>query len=78
MQATEERNAQASSHHCDQVWDMTFGAGIGAGNNGKDLSQTEALILACIAYYQPNNRSELSSFFGKGGQPRYLHASARD
>lgn len=29
------------------------------------MSQTEALILACIAYYQPINRSELSSFFGK-------------
>ena len=40
-------------------------AAIGAGNGGKDLSQTEALILACIAYYQPITRSELSSFFGK-------------
>ncbi|MDA9448287.1 SMC-Scp complex subunit ScpB [Bradyrhizobium sp. CCBAU 21360] len=40
-------------------------AAIGAGNDGKTLSQTEALILACIAYYQPINRSELSSFFGK-------------
>ncbi|MEY9519900.1 segregation and condensation protein B [Bradyrhizobium japonicum] len=40
-------------------------AAIGAGNDGKALSQTEALILACIAYYQPINRSELSSFFGK-------------
>ncbi|MHC2295202.1 chromosome segregation and condensation protein ScpB [Bradyrhizobium barranii subsp. barranii] len=29
------------------------------------MSQTEALILACIAYYQPINRTELSSFFGK-------------
>ncbi|MCK1732360.1 SMC-Scp complex subunit ScpB [Bradyrhizobium sp. 142] len=40
-------------------------AAIGAGNGGKDLSQTEALILACIAYYQPITRSQLSSFFGK-------------
>ncbi|MFH0299475.1 SMC-Scp complex subunit ScpB [Bradyrhizobium sp. 31Argb] len=40
-------------------------AAIGAGNDGKALSQTEALILACIAYYQPINRSEMSSFFGK-------------
>ncbi|MGY3613916.1 SMC-Scp complex subunit ScpB [Bradyrhizobium sp. USDA 10063] len=40
-------------------------AAIGAGGGEKTLSQTEALILACIAYYQPINRSELSSFFGK-------------
>ncbi|MHC2283771.1 segregation and condensation protein B [Bradyrhizobium diazoefficiens] len=38
---------------------------IGAAGDGKALSQNEALILACIAYYQPINRSELSSFFGK-------------
>ncbi|MDX3807350.1 MAG: SMC-Scp complex subunit ScpB [Bosea sp. (in: a-proteobacteria)] len=40
-------------------------AAVGAGNDGKDLSQAEALILACIAYYQPITRTELSSFFGK-------------
>ncbi|WP_024508378.1 SMC-Scp complex subunit ScpB [Bradyrhizobium sp. ARR65] len=40
-------------------------AAIGAAGDDKALSQTEALILACIAYYQPINRSELSSFFGK-------------
>lgn len=40
-------------------------AAIGAAGDGKALSQNEALILACIAYYQPINRSELSSFFGK-------------
>ncbi|MGX9431045.1 SMC-Scp complex subunit ScpB [Bradyrhizobium sp. LeoA1S1] len=38
---------------------------IGTAGGDKALSQTEALILACIAYYQPINRSELSSFFGK-------------
>ncbi|MFG1428830.1 SMC-Scp complex subunit ScpB [Roseixanthobacter glucoisosaccharinicivorans] len=38
---------------------------IGAAGDGKDLSQAEALILACIGYYQPITRSELSSFFGK-------------
>ncbi|MCP1845836.1 chromosome segregation and condensation protein ScpB [Bradyrhizobium sp. USDA 4538] len=37
----------------------------GTAGGDKALSQTEALILACIAYYQPINRSELSSFFGK-------------
>ncbi len=40
-------------------------AAVGAAGADKALSQTEALILACIAYYQPINRSELSSFFGK-------------
>ncbi|RZN10772.1 SMC-Scp complex subunit ScpB, partial [Bradyrhizobium sp. Leo121] len=40
-------------------------AAIGTAGGDKALSQTEALILACIAYYQPINRSELSSFFGK-------------
>ena len=40
-------------------------AAIGASSDGKDLSQAEALILACIAYYQPITRTELSSFFGK-------------
>jgi segregation and condensation protein B len=40
-------------------------AAIGASDNGKHLSQAETLILACIAYYQPITRTELSSFFGK-------------
>ncbi|MCC8959226.1 SMC-Scp complex subunit ScpB [Bradyrhizobium sp. Pear77] len=42
-----------------------FAEAIRAAGGDKALSQTEALILACIAYYQPINRSELSSFFGK-------------
>jgi chromosome segregation and condensation protein ScpB len=29
------------------------------------LSQTEALVLMCIAYFQPLTRGELSNFFGK-------------
>ena len=29
------------------------------------MSQSEALILICIAYFQPITRGELSSFFGK-------------
>lgn len=39
-----------------------------AGANGqgtKELSQSEALVLMCIAYFQPITRGELSSFFGK-------------
>ncbi len=30
-----------------------------------DLSQSEMLVLMCIAYFQPITRAELSSFFGK-------------
>jgi len=30
-----------------------------------DLTQSEALVLMCIAYFQPITRAELSSFFGK-------------
>lgn len=40
-----------------------FGAPAGQGT--KELSQSEALVLMCIAYFQPITRGELSSFFGK-------------
>ena len=40
-----------------------------AGGSGavqaKPLTQTEALVLMCIAYFQPITRGELSAFFGK-------------
>ncbi|ANN61887.1 segregation and condensation protein B (plasmid) [Mesorhizobium loti NZP2037] len=36
-----------------------------AGQGTKELSQSEALVLMCIAYFQPITRGELSSFFGK-------------
>ncbi|UCI10603.1 SMC-Scp complex subunit ScpB [Mesorhizobium sp. B1-1-8] len=36
-----------------------------AGQEAKELSQAEALVLMCIAYFQPITRGELSSFFGK-------------
>ncbi|MER9844344.1 SMC-Scp complex subunit ScpB [Mesorhizobium australicum] len=39
--------------------------GTAAGEGAKELSQTEALVLMCIAYFQPITRGELSSFFGK-------------
>lgn len=35
------------------------------GNDANALSQTETLVLVCIAYYQPITRGELSSLFGK-------------
>lgn len=41
--------------------------GTAAGGNGRagDLTQSEVLVLMCIAYFQPITRGELSSFFGK-------------
>ncbi|RWE22356.1 MAG: SMC-Scp complex subunit ScpB [Mesorhizobium sp.] len=42
-----------------------FGTAAGQGGGSKELSQSEALVLMCIAYFQPITRGELSSFFGK-------------
>ncbi|MCA0048277.1 SMC-Scp complex subunit ScpB [Mesorhizobium sp. B283B1A] len=39
--------------------------GMAAGDGPKELSQAEALVLMCIAYFQPITRGELSGFFGK-------------
>ena len=38
-----------------------FGTAVG----GAALSQSELLVLMCIAYFQPITRAELSSFFGR-------------
>jgi chromosome segregation and condensation protein ScpB len=40
-------------------------AAIGGNERAVDLTQTEVLVLMCIAYFQPITRRELSSFFGK-------------
>ncbi|MGB3537103.1 MAG: SMC-Scp complex subunit ScpB [Mesorhizobium sp.] len=37
----------------------------GGGEATTELTQSEILILMCIAYFQPITRAELSSFFGK-------------
>lgn len=37
----------------------------GQGDVSRPLSQSEALVLICIAYFQPITRGELSSFFGR-------------
>ncbi|GLS31068.1 condensin subunit ScpB [Mesorhizobium albiziae] len=44
-----------------------FGTASGQGGDQgpKPLSQSEALVLMCIAYFQPITRGELSTFFGK-------------
>jgi len=38
---------------------------VGASERAVALTQSEALVLMCIAYFQPITRGELSSFFGK-------------
>lgn len=38
---------------------------VGASERVVDLTQSEVLVLTCIAYFQPITRAELSSFFGK-------------
>ncbi len=40
-------------------------AATGLGAETKPLSQSDALILMCIAYFQPITRGELSQVFGK-------------
>jgi len=40
-------------------------AAVGGGERSVDLTQSEVLVLMCIAYFQPITRAELSSFFGK-------------
>ena len=42
-----------------------FGAAAGANGSAGDLTQSEVLVLMCIAYFQPITRAELSSFFGR-------------
>ncbi|MET3523945.1 segregation and condensation protein B [Mesorhizobium abyssinicae] len=43
-----------------------FGGTARQGTEGsRELTQSEALVLMCIAYFQPITRGELSSFFGK-------------
>jgi len=36
-----------------------------AGKETRPLSQSQTLVLMCIAYFQPITRGELGQFFGK-------------
>ncbi|MDP3255233.1 SMC-Scp complex subunit ScpB [Bosea sp. (in: a-proteobacteria)] len=38
---------------------------VGSSERAVNLTQSEVLVLMCIAYFQPITRAELSSFFGK-------------
>ncbi|WP_292704463.1 SMC-Scp complex subunit ScpB, partial [Mesorhizobium sp.] len=40
-------------------------AAVGGNERAVDLTQSEVLVLMCVAYFQPITRAELSSFFGK-------------
>jgi len=40
-------------------------AAVVGGEKATELTQSEVLVLMCIAYFQPITRGELSSFFGK-------------
>ncbi len=42
-----------------------FGTAVGGSGGAVDMTQSEVLVLMCIAYFQPITRAELSSFFGK-------------
>lgn len=53
-------------HRTKKVFGDIIHAAFGTARQGtKELSQSEALVLMCIAYFQPITRGELSSFFGK-------------
>lgn len=42
-----------------------FGTAVGGSGRAAELTQSEVLVLMCIAYFQPITRGDLSSFFGK-------------
>ncbi len=42
-----------------------FGPAVGGSGRAVDLTQSDVLVLMCVAYFQPITRAELSSFFGK-------------
>lgn len=52
-------------HRTKKAFGDAIRAATGQGDISRPLSQSEALVLMCIAYFQPITRSELSTFFGK-------------
>lgn len=52
-------------HRTKKAFGDVIRAATGQGDASRPLSQSEALVLMCIAYFQPITRGELSSFFGK-------------
>ena len=52
-------------HLTRPVYADAIRAAVGGNELAADLTQSEVLVLMCIAYFQPMTRGELSSFFGK-------------
>ncbi|MHA6646348.1 SMC-Scp complex subunit ScpB [Mesorhizobium sp. A623] len=53
-------------HRTRKIYSDAIQAATGQSTaESRALSQSETLVLMCIAYFQPITRSELSSFFGK-------------
>jgi segregation and condensation protein B len=47
------------------------------GSGAADLTQSDVLVLMCIAYFQPITRAELVVLLRQGDQPRSDRPSAR-
>ncbi|MHA6645370.1 SMC-Scp complex subunit ScpB [Mesorhizobium sp. A623] len=53
-------------HRTRKIYSDAIQAATGQSTaESRALSQTEALVLMCVAYFQPITRGDLSSFFGK-------------
>jgi segregation and condensation protein B len=52
-------------HRTKKAFSDVIRTATGQGAVSRPLSQSDALVLMCIAYFQPITRGELSSFFGK-------------
>lgn len=52
-------------HRTKKAFSDVIRTATGQGDVSRTLSQSDALVLMCIAYFQPITRGELSSFFGK-------------
>jgi segregation and condensation protein B len=52
-------------HRTRRAYSDAIRTATGQTDTARQLSQSEALVLMCIAYFQPITRAELSSFFGK-------------
>ncbi len=52
-------------HRTKKAFGDVIRTATGQGDVSRALSQSEALVLMCIAYFQPITRGELGQFFGK-------------
>ncbi|WP_309085719.1 SMC-Scp complex subunit ScpB [Chelativorans sp.] len=52
-------------HRTKKAYRDVIRAATGNGGDAQPLSPSEALVLMCIAYYQPITRAELGQFFGR-------------